>query len=59
MKKILALALAAGLALTGGAFAQAPNFDDPAEFARQKRTADRHPDGSRRHALGAVSRRYA
>ncbi|MET3926312.1 substrate-binding domain-containing protein [Devosia sp. 2618] len=36
MKNILAMAVVAGLALTGGTFAQAPNFDDPAEFARQK-----------------------
>jgi len=37
MKKMLLLALAAGLALMGGsAFAQAPNFDDPAAFAKQR-----------------------
>ncbi|MDB5536967.1 MAG: binding protein component precursor of ribose transporter [Devosia sp.] len=45
MKKILALALAAGLALTGAAFAQAPNFDDPAEFARQKTLLTTAPMG--------------
>ena len=45
MKKILALALAAGLALTGATFAQAPNFDDPAEFARQKEFLTATPKG--------------
>ncbi|CDP51173.1 ABC transporter substrate-binding protein [Paradevosia shaoguanensis] len=37
MRKIVLLALAASLALLGGsAFAQAPNFDDPAAFAKQR-----------------------
>lgn len=36
MRKILALALVAGLAMGNGAMAQAPNFDDPAEFAIQQ-----------------------
>ncbi len=45
MKKILALALAAGLALTGTAFGQAPNFDDPAEMARQKELLTATPMG--------------
>lgn len=45
MKKILALALAAGLVMGGGAFAQAPNFDDPAEFARQREFLTATPMG--------------
>lgn len=45
MRKILALALAAGLALTGAAFAQAPNFDDPTEMARQKELLTATPMG--------------
>ncbi|WP_375450672.1 substrate-binding domain-containing protein [uncultured Devosia sp.] len=45
MKKILALALAAGLALSGAASAQAPNFDDPAELARQKELLTTTPMG--------------
>ena len=36
MKKILALAIAAGLAFGSSAFAQAPNFDDPEQFAKQQ-----------------------
>jgi ribose transport system substrate-binding protein len=45
MRKILALALALGLTLTGGASAQAPNFDDPEEFARQQELLSAAPLG--------------
>jgi len=36
MKKILALAVAIGLVFGGSAQAQAPNFDDPEQFAAQR-----------------------
>ncbi|KKB07043.1 ABC transporter substrate-binding protein [Devosia geojensis] len=45
MKRLVALAAAAGLALTAGAFAQAPNFDDPEEFAKQREQLTATPMG--------------
>jgi ribose transport system substrate-binding protein len=45
MKRLLAIAAAAGFALTAGAFAQAPNFDDPEEFAKQREQLTAAPMG--------------
>ncbi|WP_240229448.1 substrate-binding domain-containing protein [Devosia lacusdianchii] len=45
MKKILALAIAAGLAFGSSAFAQAPNFDDPEQFALQQAQLAATPQG--------------
>lgn len=45
MKKILALAIAAGLAFGSSAFAQAPNFDDPEQFALQQAQLAAAPQG--------------
>ncbi|HZY67729.1 MAG TPA: hypothetical protein VFE52_04035, partial [Devosia sp.] len=36
MKKLVVTAASAALLFTGAAQAQAPNFDDPAEFAKQR-----------------------
>ena len=45
MKKMLFLALAAGLSLVTNALAQSPNFDDPKEFARQRELLTKTPLG--------------
>jgi ribose transport system substrate-binding protein len=45
MQRLLIAALATGLALTGSAWAQAPNFDDPEEFARQRELLQAEPMG--------------
>ncbi|MGB6118025.1 MAG: substrate-binding domain-containing protein [Mesorhizobium sp.] len=47
MKKVLSYTTAMGvmLALAGGAYAQAQNFDDPAEFAKQKEQLTMAPKG--------------
>ncbi|MDB5525014.1 MAG: transporter substrate-binding protein [Rhizobium sp.] len=45
MKKMLFLAIAAGLTFATGALAQSPNFDDPKEFARQKELLTATPKG--------------
>ena len=45
MRKLLALALVAGLVMGSSAMAQAPNFDDPEEFARQKEQLSATPRG--------------
>lgn len=45
MKKILALATVVGLLLGTNAFAQAPNFDDPVEFERQRELLTATPMG--------------
>lgn len=45
MKQLLFLALTMGLTLVTNAFAQAPNFDDPKEFARQRELLKVKPMG--------------
>jgi ribose transport system substrate-binding protein len=45
MQRLMTAALAAGLVLAGSAWAQAPNFDDPEEFARQQEQLTATPMG--------------
>lgn len=45
MNKVLGLVLAAGLAFSANSLAQAQNFDDPAEFAKQQEQLQATPMG--------------